>query len=94
MSVVERMGPFFERLDALIGDWVEVPVVLVAWITLSKLIESTDQLRVAQVLIVVEIEQDLIARHLLEIDVVVSRHCKLVDLRSPVAFLHHDLDWL
>lgn len=88
------MGPFFESLDALVGDWVEVPVMFVARVTLAKLVESTDQLGVAQILIVVEIEQNLITRHLLEIDVIVSRHRHLLVLCPPVGLLHLHLDWL
>ena len=94
MSIVEQMGPFFESLDALVGDWMEVPVMFVARVTLAKLVEPTDQLGVAQVLVVVQVEENLIARHLLEIDVVVSRDWHLFVLGPPVGFLHLNLDWL
>ena len=94
MSIVEQMGSLFEMLDALVGDGMEVPVMLVAWIAQAELVESTDQLGVAQVLVVVQVEENLIARHLLEIDVVVSRDWHLFVLGPPVGFLHLNLDWL
>ena len=88
------MCSLFEVFDALVRDWVEVPVVLVSRITFPQLVEATDYFRIAQVLIVIEVEQNLVARHPLKVDVVMPRHRHLFEACSNIGFLHFYLNRL
>ena len=70
MSEVEEVRLFFESAYAFVRYWMIVPVVFIARISFAKLKKPADKLRIAQVLMVIKVEQDLIARHFLKVNVI------------------------
>jgi len=58
--------------NALSGNRVRVPVMLLLFVALGKLQEPSHQLVLTQIAHVVQVDQDLIPAHLLVIDVIVD----------------------
>ena len=50
-----------------------IPVVNLLGVAFSKLYEAAEQLCIGEVFVVLQVEQDLVATHLFEIDVVFDR---------------------
>ena len=64
---------FLQILEGGGGDRVLVPVKLLNLIAGRQFNQAADELRAFEVLVVLQIEQDLVARHLLEVDIVFYR---------------------
>mmetsp|Transcript_2443 Transcript_2443/g.3370 ORF Transcript_2443/g.3370 Transcript_2443/m.3370 type:complete len:264 (-) Transcript_2443:237-1028(-) len=93
LSVVTTDAPLV-NLYALRCDWVLVPVMLLLFVALAELEKAGEHLIVAQVIDIVQIDQDLIAAHLLEVDVVMNRGGLPFDRRTLVHFPNHQANGL
>jgi hypothetical protein len=81
-----------ELLYGLLRDGVLIPIELLLLVSLPQLIEGTDQLAIPQVVAVVEVQEDLVAReHGLEVDVVLDWDGLLVDSNRHAAAVHRDV---
>lgn len=64
------------HLNALRGDWVSVPVMFLLTVASRKLQKASHHLLLTQVVHIVQVDQDLITAHFLEVDEIMD-WCRL-----------------
>lgn len=68
--------------NTLSSYWVLVPVVLVVFVSFSKLNHSANEFRMSKVFVVVEIKNNFVACHILEVYEVLDRNRLIRDASS------------
>ena len=86
MSGVHSANARLQVLDRQGGDWVVVPVEFVLSVVSAEFEKTADQLTCGEMLVVLQIENHLVTRHLFEVDEVVH-WCRLVSKASALEAL-------